>query len=329
MTLKKFTHTQLHCGENGSGGNARRTGGNRRHPGAITGVAILMIIAIGFLVSAGCTGEASQPATGPIPVSVTVLPQAELVKAVGGDRVAVTVLVPPGADPHSYEPTAGQMVSLSDSRIYFRLGEGLLPFEDRFVSGLRNVNRNMTVVDTSDGIEFIQEEGDSDHPGGYGKDPHVWLSVRNAEIMVSHISDALSAADPEHAAEYSHNRDAYLDRLTVLDGEITQQLSGLEPREFLTVHDAWGYFARDYNLTQIAINANDKEPSAQAIREIIARAREDGIKTVFIEPEFSPRSADVIAQAIGGRVVQIDPLAPDYSDNMARIAQAFAESQSP
>jgi zinc transport system substrate-binding protein len=248
---------------------------------------------------------------------------------VGGDRVAVTVLVPPGADPHTYEPNAGQMVSLSESRIYFRLGEGLLPFEDRFLSGLRNMNRNMTFVDTSDGIEFIQEGGGSSHPGGYGKDPHIWLSVRNAEIMVSHISDALSAADPEHAAEYSHNRDAYLDRLTVLDGNITRQLSGLEPREFLTVHDAWGYFARDYNLTQLAINANDKEPGAQAIQEIIGRAREDGIKTVFIEPEFSPRSADVIAQAIGGRVVRIDPLASDYSDNMARIAQAFAESQSP
>lgn len=329
MTFKKFTHTQLFSRRNKTGGNGCRTGENRRRHRAIAGAALLVIVAIGFLVSAGCTGEVSQPPTGPIPVAVTVLPQAELVKAVGGDRVAVTVLVPPGADPHTYEPTAGQMVSLSESRIYFRLGEGLLPFEDRFLSGLQEANRNMTVVDTSTGIEFIQEEGDSDHPGGYGKDPHVWLSVRNAEIMVSHISDALSAADPDHAAEYSQNRDAYLNRLKVLDGEITRQLSGLEPREFLTVHDAWGYFARDYNLTQIAINANDKEPSAQAIQEIIARAREDGIKTIFIEPEFSPRSAEVIAQAIGGRVVRIDPLAPDYSDNMARIARAFAESQGP
>jgi zinc transport system substrate-binding protein len=329
MTVKKFTPYQLFCRENGNPGNGRRTGENRRRPGVIAGAAMLMIVAIGFLVSAGCTGEVSQPAPGLIPVAVTVLPQAELVKAVGGDRVAVTVLVPPGADPHTYEPTAGQMVSLSESRIYFRLGEGLLPFEDRFVSGLMNVNRNMTVVDTSDGIEFIQEEGGSNHPGGYGKDPHVWLSVRNAEIMVSHISDSLSDADPEHAAEYSRNRDAYLGRLKVLDREIAQQLSGLEPREFLTVHDAWGYFARDYNLTQIAINANDKEPSAQAIQEIISRAREDRIKTVFIEPEFSPRSADVIAEAIGGRVVRIDPLASDYYDNMARIARAFAESQSP
>jgi zinc transport system substrate-binding protein len=300
------------------------SGGQSRAKLGITAGLILMLA--GLILCAGCTGPKEAPATGNLTVAVTILPQAELVKAVGGDRVDVIVLVPPGADPHTYEPTASQMVTLSKARIYFTVGKGLLPFEDRFASALQEVNRNIRVIDSSSGVEYIEEGGDHGLAEGSGKDPHVWLSVRNGGVMVKNIDRALADADPANAAYYAQNRDAYLARLDTLDRTMNTTLAGPGHRKFIVAHDAWGYFARDYNLTQVPVEAEGKEPSAREIEELISIARREGITVVFVEPQFSTRGAEVIAREINGTVVPIDPLAPDYYDNMVRVSQAFARS---
>jgi zinc transport system substrate-binding protein len=288
----------------------------------------LILLLAGLILGAGCTEPGQTPPSGNLTVAVTVLPQAELVKAVGGDRVDVVVLVPPGADPHTYEPTASQMVALSKSRIYFRLGTGLLPFEDRFVSGLCDLNRNMVVVDTFEGGVLIEESGDHPRDSAYTRDPHVWFSVRNAELMVRNIETALSREDPANASYYAKNRDAYLARLDTLDNTISGTLSRLPRRSFLAVHESWGYFARDYNLNPVIIESHGKEPTAREIAEIVDTAKKDGIRLVFVEPQFSSRGAEVIAEEINGTIVPIDPLAPDYYDNMVRVSEAFARGAS-
>jgi zinc transport system substrate-binding protein len=300
----------------------RGPGGQWRvHRGLTTGLILLLA---GFVLCAGCTGPGEAPSPGNLTVAVTVLPQAELVRAVGGDQVDVIVLVPPGADPHTYEPTASQMVALSKARIYFKLGTGLLPFEDRFVSGLRDLNRDLVVVDTFEGGVLIEETGDHARDSAYTRDPHVWFSVRNGEIMVQNIEKALSREDPANASYYAQNHDTYLARLDTLDKTINTTLSCLPRRSFLAVHESWGYFARDYNLTPVIIESHGKEPTAREIAEIVDTARRDGIQLIFVEPQFSTRGAEVIAQEINGTVVTIDPLAPDYYENMVRVSQAFA-----
>lgn len=293
----------------------------RANQGITTGLIILLA---GLILCAGCTGPKEAPPPGNLTVAVTVLPQAELVKAVGGDRVDVIVLVPPGADPHTYEPTASQMVALSKARIYFKLGTGLLPFEDRFVSGLRDLNRNLVVVDTFAGGVLIEETGDHARDSAYTRDPHVWFSVRNAELMVRNSEKALSREDPANASYYAQNRDTFLAQLDTLDQMINATLSRLPRRSFLAVHESWGYFARDYNLIPVIIESHGKEPTARQIAEIVDTAKRDGIRLIFVEPQFSTRGAEVIAQEINGTVVPIDPLAPDYYDNMVRVSQAFA-----
>jgi zinc transport system substrate-binding protein len=219
------------------------------------------------------------------------------------------------------------MVALSGARIYFKVGNGLLPFEDRFAASLQGINKDIRVVDSSAGVEYISEAHDEGPAGEYGKDPHVWLSVRNAQVMVKNIASALSDADPGNASSYAVNRDAYMARLETLDRSINTTLSGSGQRKIIVAHDAWGYFARDYNLTQVPVEAEGKDPGAEGIAELVSLARMEGISVVFVEPQFSSRGAEVIAREINGTVISIDPLAPDYYDNMLRVSRAFAHSR--
>lgn len=272
----------------------------------------------------GCTDY--QPVSGraaPLEVAVTLLPQAEMVKAVGGERVCVTVVVPPGGDPHTYEPAAGQMVKLSQAGIYFRLGPGLLPFEDTLVDRIREMNPEIVVVDTSGGISLLSggEEGER-------YDPHIWLSLSNAGKMVENIRKGFVLTDPAFAEYYAGRERQYQSKIREADSFIRATLAGKQGAAFLVTHPAWDYFAKDYGLVQIAVEAEGKEPSAREISTLIDRARREGIHVIFVEPQFSSRESEVIAREINGSVVFIDPLAPDYLSGLQRVASALAEGAS-
>ncbi len=279
-----------------------------------------LVLALGTIAAAGClTQGPGEQENGSIRVAVTLLPQAEMARSVGGEQVCVTVVVPPGSDPHTYEPSASQLVALSQARIYFRLGPGLLPLEDGVVDRLQAMNPGILVVDTSAGIERL-----SGGEGGQGYDPHVWLSPVNARIMVENIGKGYIRADPGGEAGYTARRDAYVREINRTDESIRAALSGKAGEKFLVVHPAWGYFARDYGLEQVAIEPEGKEPSSREIARIIAMAREEGIRVVFTEPQFPAREGMVIAREINGTVTVIDPLAPDYLANEVRVARAIA-----
>jgi len=245
------------------------------------------------------------------------------------------VMVPPGASPHTYEITPDQMVRLSSAKMYARVGPPM-EFEVVWMDRLIAANRNMLVVDCSQGIEFIEaaedthEDEDEEHENEEehvhtGADPHIWLSVRNAQIMVANICAGLSQVDPTNAEHYERNCATYVDSLSQLDRELTESLAGLVNRTFIVYHPAFGYFARDYNLTQIAIEQGGSEPDAQYIVRLIEEAREHDIHVLFVAPQFSTRSAEVVADEIGGDVVIIDPVARDYIPNMRAIAAALQQ----
>jgi zinc transport system substrate-binding protein len=282
-------------------------------------VLMLLLAASLIAVAAGCNKGAES--TGKTVVAVTILPQAGFVEAIGGDKVEVIVMVPPGADPHTYEVTPDQMTKLSQAKMYAKVGSPI-EFEVTWMDKLVAVNKNMLVVDCSKGIDLITSQ-DPDEPG---IDPHIWLSVKNAKIMVQNICDGLVQVDAANKAYYEKNCADYLDKLTQLDNELAADLSGVKNRSFIVYHPAFGYFARDYNLTQIAVEQEGKEPNADYIIRLIEEAKADNIRVIFVSPEFSTKSADVIAKEIGGQVVVVDPLAEDYISNMRNIESAMKQA---
>lgn len=282
------------------------------------GLALVLVVLLAFTLSS-CGQE--EDSSSKIGVVVTILPQAEFVESVGGDKVRVIVMVPRGADPHTTELSPSKMSELSKARIYAKVGSGI-EFELAYMDKIMAVNKNMLIVDCSEGIEPI---GSSD-PNEPSNDPHIWLSPSNARIMVQNICDGLVQVDPANKAFYERNRDDYLKKLDDLDQEIRAELADVQNRAFIVFHPSWGYFARDYNLEQIPIETGGKEPSPQDVTHLVEVAKSLNIKIVFASPQFNPQMAQVIAREIGGSVVFIDPLAKDYLANMRAVLNELVQA---
>ena len=294
-------------------------------------VLLLLLTASLLAAAAGCQREDGN--TGKTVVAVTILPQVGFVGAVGGDRVEVVVMVPPGASPHTYEVTPDQMTRLAAASMYASVGSPV-EFELAWMDKLMAVNKDMLVVDCSKGIrlmEMAEEEPGHEHEAGgehghEGIDPHIWLSVKNAKIMVRNICDGLVRVDAANKDYYEANCAAYLEELTELDGELEADLAGVSNRSFIVFHPAFGYLARDYDLKQMAVEQEGKEPDADYIIRLIQEARERDIRVVFVSPQYSTKSAGVIAGEISGKVVIIDPLAEDFIGNMRAVEAAMKQA---
>jgi len=243
---------------------------------------------------------------------------------VGGEKVDITIMVPPGASPHTYEPTPSQMAALSKAKLYAKVGSGV-EFELVWMEKLIAANKDMLVVDCSRGVQLQKMTGE--HEREHRRmDPHIWLSPLNAKVMVQNICDGLIQVDPNNKDYYLRNMDAYIDKLDTLSNDIRNSLANIKTRAFIVFHPAWGYFAQEYNLEQIPIESGGKEPSAQDIANLIEEAKEHNIKVIFASPQFNPESAEVIAREINGRVVLIDPLAKDYIANMRLILSEMSQA---
>jgi zinc transport system substrate-binding protein len=264
------------------------------------------------------TPEENQQDSQKIIVVTTIAPLQEFVEKVGGDKVSVTAMVPPGGDPHTYEPAPTQLVELSKAQMYVEVGSGI-DFEITWLDKLRSINNKMILINASQNIELINS-ADAD---AEGIDTHTWTSIRNAQIMVQNIYDGLAGMDGANKEYYAKNRDDYLLELTALDMGLNESLSMRKNKKFIIYHPSLGYFARDYGLEQIAIERNGKEPTPQWMQRIIDTAKADNITVVLASPEFSTASADTIAGEINGKVVLIDPLQKDYAKGMREIAAAF------
>lgn len=270
-----------------------------------------------------------------INVTVSIAPQQYFVERIAGDRVSVTVMVPTGSDPHTYEPSPGQMRALSDADLYLAIGES---FEQVWMDRFRAMNPDMLVVDTSDGIQrlsrpdAVQNEDeaalDSDHDD-HAVDPHIWVSPALVKIQAQTIRDAFVQIDAANESAYEAGLASLLADIDALDDEIRATLSGMERRRFLVFHPSWGYFAQEYGLEQIPVEVGGQEPSAAELAKVIALAQEEGIRVVLAQPEFSTQAAETIAREIGGEVLLVSPLAPDWLANMRRVAETFARALEP
>jgi zinc transport system substrate-binding protein len=289
----------------------------------------MIIPAIIFFV---CLTGSVYPAQGALKAFVSILPQKRFVERIGGDRVKVEVMIPPGASPHTYEPTPGKIKALSSADIYIKVGTGI-EFEDSWLSKFRSMNRDMTIVDMAEGIQLLEAPGrasfgDEDHKNGnniHEKDPHVWLSLKRLKPQLLNILKGMIRLRPDNAGYFRDNLNRYLKEIDKASKKIEDMLAGLKSRQFIVFHPSFGYFADDFNLTQIPVEVEGHSPGAKDIKRVIDIAEKRSIKTVFVSPQFPKRSAEVIAGQIGGRVKHLDPLSENYIGNMFSIAESLIE----
>lgn len=292
----------------------------------------LIIWSVAFSIA--CDDSDSED-SGKIGVVVTLLPQDEFVEKVGGDRVEVTVMIPPGANPHTYEPTPGQMTAVAQAEMYAKVGSGV-EFELVWLDKLIDQNKDMQVVDCSSGIDFIEinatadnhEDVESEDNGHshQSQDPHIWMSPRNVMIMIENICNGLVQTDPENKNRYESNRDIYINQLSQLDKEIHTGLAEIKNRVFMVYHPAFGYLAHDYDLIMLPVADEGKQPTASGLANLISQAKESNIRVIFVEPQFDPESARTIADEIGATVASIDPLAEDYISNLQKITHELVKA---
>jgi len=267
----------------------------------------------------------------PLRVFVSVLPLKTFVEKIGGNHVAVHAMVRSGYSPHTYAPTPRQITALANTDLYITTG---VAFEKAWVKRIRAANPGMRTVEADAGIDMrligkhghFHGERSSGHQDVSGHDPHIWTSPPLAKQMVRNIRDALSALDPANSPEYARNTDALASELDRLDQDLRDQFENLANRKFMVFHPAWGYFADTYGLIQIPIEKEGKEPGARALTLLIGQAKREHVKVIFVQPQFDRKSATQVARAINGRVVAIDPLSPDYENNLRRVAKLIVEA---
>jgi zinc transport system substrate-binding protein len=295
----------------------------------MTGVACLALLMLSALPV-----EASM-----LKAFVSIPPQRYFVKKIGGNLVDVSVLVPAGASPHNFEPKPRQMAALSQSAVYFAVG---IDFEKFWLKRIAAANPKMRVVRTDDGIARIPMVGhDHDEAGrhphsnastteagagrdqGGSPDPHVWLSPTLVNIQAAHIRDALVSVDPSRRSTYESNHQAFIREIDKLDAELKTLFAGRRGERFMVFHPSWGYFAEAYGLVQVPVEIEGKEPKAAQLQKLVRYAREHGIKTIFVQPQFSAKSAELLSREIGARIVYADPLAEDWAVNLREVAHKF------
>jgi len=290
-----------------------------------------IIISLWFLMGIAIP---SMAASDRLPVFVSVLPQQYFVQQIGGDHVDVQVMVQPGASPATYEPRPRQMTALAGARLYFSIG---VAFESVWLDKIMAANPAMTLVRTDAGIlkipmaahhhgeeahhEGEENHGESSHDGIL--DPHIWLSPPLVRQQAGTILSALTAADPGRSKDYDANYRRFVAAIDDLDRDLKTLFSGKEGLPFMVFHPAWGYFAQAYGLTQVPIEIEGKDPKPAQLQVMIENARAQGIRVVFVQPQFSVKRAELVAREIGGQVAFADPLAPDWLTNLRAVAGKF------
>jgi len=279
--------------------------------GMRTLAAALGLAAGTLLVGVVCL--APDPAwAGPVKVTVSILPQVWFVENIGGDLVEVSVLVGPGHSPATYEPTPKQMAVLEQADLFWAAG---VPFEVGLVPRIRALPHAPMIGGP--------EPGDHDHH--QETDPHTWLDPAQAIAMADTINRHLQALAPDHASIIRERYEVLTEQLLDLDDRIRNILASFEGRGFIVFHPAFGHFAAAFGLIQVPVEAGGHEPGPRHLAEVIDLAREAGAKSVIVQPQFSRKSAETVAAAIGAEIVVMDPLAADYPANLLNIARTLAE----
>ncbi len=279
---------------------------------------ILIALILALALISACTQSISR-SDDKLTVAVSIVPQSTFVKEIGGELIEVITMIPPGSSAETYAPTPRQLQAFSEASIFFSIG---VPSEvANILPKSKDFNPNLKIVDLAEHVSKVYPELEIS-PGE--RDPHIWLSPMRVKVMVDVIAEELSLLDPKNRDIYNENAQRYKEELDAVDKRIRKSLSDLKNRTFIAYHPAFGYFADDYGLEMIALEEEGKEATPQNFRNIIDIAKEKGIKVIFYQAEVDSRQSEAFAKEIGGRTQQIAPLAPDYIDNLDKMADTFA-----
>ena len=279
---------------------------------------LIYILTLFILSACGNTTQKSEKSI----LTVTLEPLRYFTEAIAGDNYEIVSMVPKGSSPESYDPTPQQLVNLSKSQAYFRIG--YIGFEQTWMKKLEANCPDMKVYDTSKGIDLIRDKGHwhGDHFHERGVEPHVWNSTQTALIIADNIYQALCELVSTHQEDYQKRLDVLKQTIQQTDTNVRSLLENADST-FLIYHPALSYFARDYGLKQVSIEEGGKEPSPAQLKTLIETCRNENVHTIFVQQEFDQRNAQLIANELGVNIVSINPLSYDWVKEMIRIAEAL------
>lgn len=280
---------------------------------------IIVLFAIAaFVVSCGSKNNSKKQQDNNV-ITVSILPQQTFVKKIAGDDFEINLLIPSGASPAAYTLLPSQLKSISRSAVWFRIG--YIGFEHSWKDKIAQANTDMKVVNISEGLDLIADktEQHGDHVHMDGVDPHVWLSPVMAKEMAKRILDELIQLKPEKTAEYKANYNRFAKECDELNSELKNKLQPYKNRKFIVFHPSLSYFAREYELDQYSLESGGKEPTPQHLKNVVDMAKKEGIKIIYIQSEFDREHARVFADEIGGDIIQVWPLNPEWADNLRNM----------
>lgn len=300
-----------------------------------------LALALGVTACGRSSSPKSGAADGKPVVFASVAPIGGLVSRIAGDRITVEVLAGPNSDPHGFSPVPKQLVDLGNATVFFTVG---MPFEKRLVEKLKTSTQGLRVVNVAEDIELLELDHDhhhhDDHEDEKSKDPkkedkehhdddheeeeiadtHVWLSPPLLKKQAAVIEHVLMEIDPEGHDHYHANLEKLFAELDALDAELKSALAPLKGQSFYVFHGAFGYFAQAYDLKQEAIETGGRSPEPKRIFELIEQAKKEGVKLIIVQPQFDTKSAEAIAEGIGGAVAPVNPMEQDVFETLRTLA---------
>lgn len=276
-----------------------------------------------ILVVVSCSGP-QHSAKGRV-ITVSIPPFKYFVEAIADSDFIVNVMLPPGADHHSWEPLPGQITALAGSEAF--LTDGYLGFEYSWMDRFREVNPSMRITNLAKGIDLIKPV-EGDHHDGHmndeeGTDPHYWMSPKEAYIIAANVRDVLKEINPARSSFYDINYKKLADRIAAADTIVTRNLKVLPSRSFMIFHPALSYMARDYNLDQVSFENEGKMPSPARMKELIDLTKTKGMKVILVQAEYDIKSARELADETGTKLIVINPLNTDWEKTVISISEAL------
>lgn len=286
----------------------------------------LVLIALSVFAMFACNPQPGSKSENEKPkVVVSIAPQKFIVDRIAGNLVDVMVMIPPGTSPHVYDPTPRQMVEVGKSDVYFFIGN--LGFEVAWYYSIKDAYPQLTLVNLNDDLDLIAgEETDHGDHTHVGFNPHTWMSPKSALLMGKRIKQVLAEKYPALHNQLSQNLAAFEEEMKQIDKEVVSLLSDLPHRTFMIFHPSLTYFARDYDLTELSIEFEGKEPAPSQLRQSIDKAKSAGVKVIFVQKEFDTENAKIIASEIGARIVGIDPLSENWNGNLMQLVHELKNS---
>lgn len=277
-----------------------------------------VFILASLLLSTACREEGGQAST--LPLSATIAPAASMIASIGDSLVSVTTLLPQGNNPENYEPTPQAMQALATSRAYFYMGD--LGFERSWIERIHSTQPQLQLIRLDRGLQgHTHSHATSSEAEVH--DPHYWTSLRGLRSMGREIYTSLIKLDSTHTDHYAQRYGLLQERLTQLEGKLRGLLSDLPSRAFVIYHPSLSEFAEEWGLEQLVVEEDGKDPTPQHIEGIIRRARESGVRVVFIQQEFDSKLIQSIASELGAETITINPLDGDWEKQLLLIAEAL------